>query len=269
MTFEKYAERTLRKLERAVELYGKHVFVPILRPYRVYALETPEHLRKPPARECMKPIEPGACWGGEYQNIWLAADFEVPAEAEGQCLCAAPDADAVEVLCFKDGKPSGIINSKNRFIGGNHSVMFVCGQARASERVELAFECYAGHTCLGTQPGENPDMDEDKADEAAFRHTYRGITVYAMDEEVKNAVFDLASAVQLAGLNEDNYASQWAYECLQNAFPSIIQDEHGLSQRDFTESARKISAAATEESTPPESALWKPAAARPAGAGFT
>ena len=243
MTFEKYTQRTLHKLENAVELYGKHIFVPILRPSTVYALETPEHLRRPPARESMKPIEPGTGWGGEYRNIWLETEIEVPLEAEGKCLCAAPDADAVEVLCFKNGKPSGIINSKNRFIGGNHSVMFVCGQAKAKERIALAFECYAGHTCLGTQPTENPDMNEEEVDQAAFMHTYRGVTVYAMDEDVKNAVFDLASAVQLAGLNADNYASQWAFECLQNAFSSIIQDEHGLSQQDFTESAKKISAA--------------------------
>ena len=92
------------------------------------ALETMDHLRLPPDAAAMTEIAPGTEWGSEYGNIWLKTKLTVPAEADGEILCAIPDADAVEILCFKDGKPAGIINSKNNFIGGEHPAFFITGR---------------------------------------------------------------------------------------------------------------------------------------------
>ena len=243
MTFDKYVQRFLGKIEQTLELYGRHIFTPVLKAENVLALETQEHLRRPPAPESMRPIQDGANWGREYSNIWLCARVRVPEAAEGRTLCAVPEADAVEILCFKNGSPRGIINSKHRFIGGNHSVMFVDYGAKAGEEIDLAFECYAGHTVLGTQPREGIDLDEEHPDQAKFTHIYNGLKLYVMNEAVKDAVFDLSCALQMAKLNEDNYASQHAYECLKDAFPHVIQEFVGASEDEITASCQKISEA--------------------------
>ncbi len=243
MTFDKYVQRFLGKIEQTLELYGRHIFTPILKVEDVLALETDEHLRRPPSPETMRPIKDGESWGREYSSIWLSARVRVPEAASGQTLCAVPEADAVEILCFKNGSPRGIINSKNRFIGGNHSVMFVDYAARAGEEIDLAFECYAGHTVLGTQPREGVDLDEEHVDQAKFSHVYNGLKLYVLNETVKNAVFDLSCALQMARLSEDNYASQHAYECLKDAFPHIIQEFVGTGGEEITESCRKVSQA--------------------------
>ncbi|MBR5380537.1 MAG: alpha-mannosidase [Clostridia bacterium] len=240
MTFEKYVERTLGKIENTLELYGRHIFRPLFSVDTVLGMETQEHLRLPPPDADMAPIAPGTAWGKEYGNLWLKCRLNVPEAADGRILCALCKSDAVEILCFKDGKPAGIINSKNRFIGGNHSVMFVSPRACAGAEIELAFECYSGHTCLGTQPVENYDADEDTVNEAAFRHVYSGIDICVMNETVRDAVFDMATAVQLARLPADNYASQKAYRCLVDALPHIIQDQRGVSEEEIVSSAEKI-----------------------------
>ena len=229
MNFDKYVDRTLRKIESTVEFYGRHIFKPVLTLENVTALFTDEHLRLPPEAG-LSPIAPGTVWGKEYSNMWLKTTVTVPDEADGKILCAIPEANAVEILCFKNGKPAGIINSKNKFVGGDHSVMFVDKCAKAGDTIELAFECYAGHTCLGTQPGENPDADEENINQAEFSHVYNGTKIYVLDTLLRDCTFDLSAVIQLANLKKDNFVSMKAYQCLKNAFPYIIQDQKGVSE---------------------------------------
>ncbi|MBQ4353568.1 MAG: alpha-mannosidase [Clostridia bacterium] len=238
MNNNSYISRTTDKFESVLNLYARRIFKTIAKAEDVYAFETMEHLRLPPELSDMKPITDGANWGGEYANIWLRTSYTVPAEADGKILGAIPDCDAVEVLCFKNGKPSGIINSKNRFIGGEHSAMFISTDAKAGETVDLAFECYAGHTCFGTQPYDNYTLDESKPWD--YNHTYRGIRIVVMDTVMRDFVFDLATVLQLAKLPGENFAAMKAYECLMNAFPYLIQDTRSADDDEITESAKKI-----------------------------
>ena len=179
-----YIGRTYRKFESVLELYAAHILKPVGQADAVLGYETDEHLRLPPDRSLMKPVEPGTAWGHEWGNLWLTTTYVVPECADGEILCAIPDANAVEILCFKNGKPAGIINSKNHFIGGEHPAFFVSFDAKAGETFELSFECYAGHTCFGTQPYDQYGRDESVSDK--FDHVYSGIHFCVMDKLVKD-----------------------------------------------------------------------------------
>ena len=240
MNYDKYAERLITKIERTIELYGRHIFLPISKVNHVLAYRTKDHLRMPPENKVMKEIYVPEVWGGEYENVWLKAIITVPENADKKILCAIPDVDAVEILCWKNGRPNGIINSKNKFVGGNHCVMFVDAEAKAGQQIEIAFECYAGHKRLGTQPGDNLDADETGVREEDFYHTYNGITLYIMDTIIRDCVFDLATVVQLAQLDASNYTSLQAYQCLKKAFPYIIQDQKLSTDKEIHDSAVKI-----------------------------
>ncbi len=241
MLYEKYAERKLRKIQKSLELYSRYLFVRIFEIDSVLALETHDQLRIPPESDSMNRICKGTQWGTEYSNLWLRFKLSVPDEAEGTIICAIPDTGAIETLCFKNGIPSGIINSKNKFIGGNHSFMFVTPNAKTGEEYDIAFECYAGHTKLGTRPLEKYDVDETVINQNDFRHLYNGIRVCKMDTLIRDCIFDMSVALQLAQLPEDNYMSQRAYEYMEEAYKYFIQDPMTVSDEYLRESAKIIS----------------------------
>ena len=239
MNNARYIERTHKKFESVLELYAAHIFKTVDAPAEVYALHTPEHLRKPPVTEEMAPIAPGTKWGEEWGNMWLRTSYTVPAELEGQQLCVIPDVNAVEILCFKNGKPAGIINSKNQFIGGTHSAMFVEASAKAGTTIDLAFECYAGHDCLECMPYENYDRDETAPQN--FTHLYEGVRIVVLDKVIRDFVFDTATALQLAQLPGENFAGMKAHQCLMAAFPYLIQDVRQATEEELRASAAKVS----------------------------
>ncbi|MGN1345381.1 MAG: alpha-mannosidase [Eubacteriales bacterium] len=233
-----YIERTYRKFDNVLELYARYILRSVMTTERALAVETTEHLRRPPEDADLQEIVPGTAWGAEYSNLWLKTTVTVPKEADGEIFCAVPDVNATEILCFKNGKPAGIINSKNRFIGGDHSFMFVDSCAKAGETIDLAFECYAGHFCAGTQPYEHYGSDEDHTN---YRRTYGGITFSIIDKVVRDFVFDVSTVLQLARLPGENFAAMKAHECLMSAFPYLIQDPAQASLDEIRESCRIIS----------------------------
>ena len=239
MKNDKYIARTHQKFENVLELYAAHIFKTVATLDKVYALHTPEHLRKPPVLDSMTEIAPGTKWGEEWGNMWLRASYTVPAELDGQQLCVIPDVNAVEILCFKNGAPAGIINSKNKFIGGEHCAMFMEASAKAGETIELAFDCYAGHDCLDCMPYDNYDRDESAPQD--FTHMYQGVRIVALDKVIRDFVFDTATALQLAKLPGENFAGMKAHQCLMAAFPYLIQDVKQATEEELQASAAKIS----------------------------
>ena len=239
MNNDKYIERTHKKIEAVLELYAAHIFRTVGTPDKVYAYHTPEHLRKPPVAEQMTEIVPGTKWGEEWGNMWLHTSYTVPAELDGEQLCVIPDANAVEILCFKNGKPAGIINSKNQFIGGTHSAMFVEASAKAGTTIELDFECYAGHDCLECMPYENYGRDETAPQD--FTRLYEGVRMVVVDKAIRDFVFDTATALQLARLPGENFAGMKAHQCLMAAFPYLIQDVDQATEEELRISAAKVS----------------------------
>ncbi|MBP3918056.1 MAG: alpha-mannosidase [Clostridia bacterium] len=248
MNQQAYINRTYKKFDNVLELYAKKIFHVIGRADAVSAYETDEHLRLPPDANQTKPIAPDTTWGHEWGNLWLTASYTVPACADGKTLCVLCDAEAVEILCFCNGKPAGIINSKNRFLGGEHSAMFLASPAKAGETYSLAFECYAGHTCLGCSPYENYDRDESLHD--ACIHTYHGIFFAVMDTLMRDFVFDLSTVLQIARLPGENFTAMRAHECLMKAFPYLIGDVASASEEELhasCETIRSILAPALEK----------------------
>ena len=240
----KYAERTFGKIEKALEFYAPRMFRTCAHAEQVLHMTTTEHLRKPPAPETMTPIAPGTEWGGNYNNLWLYTRLTVPEEAEGKILCALPDLDAREIFCFKDGKPAGIINFKNCFIGGNHSVMYVDFCAKAGQMLELAFECYAGHDFLTGVPENSYDRDNRDhwlVDERnSVTHSYQGIRLLTVDPVIQDMIYDAKTVLQLAQLPEDNAAALEAHRCLMNAFSCFVQDVRNASDQELHDSAAKV-----------------------------
>lgn len=234
-----YAERTLKKISLLPELYAPYMFRTVCMAEHVQFMETQEHLRRPPEYSCLSPIEEGTVWGKEYSGMWLRTSYTVPEELSGKILCAIPDCEAVEVLCFKNKVPSGIINSKNQFIGGQHSAMFLTTDAKAGETFDIAFECYAGHTCLGCAPYDQYTADEEE--QRDYSHTYRGIRIVMMDTQIRDFIFDLITVQQMAMLPEENFVSKRAFECIMDAYPYMIQDVRSASEEELLESVRKVS----------------------------
>lgn len=238
MNQQRYIDRTLRKFDNILELYAKKIFRVIGSADDVCAYATDEHLRVPPERALTSPIAPETRWGHEWGNLWLQTSYTIPNEAEGKTVCVFCDAEAVEILCFRNSKPAGIINSKNNFLGAMHSAMFLASGAKAGETYDIAFECYAGHTCLGCSPYDNYERDESVCD--SCEHTYHGIRFAVMDELYRDFCFDLSTALQIARLPGDNFTAMRAHECLMAAFPYLIGDIQSAGEEELRESCEKI-----------------------------
>ncbi len=237
MNNKPYIERTYKKFDTVLPLYAARIFKTVEKTASVYGMETQDHLRTVPNKALLREIPNGYEWGEEYGNLWLVTDYTVPAELDGQILCAIPEANATEILCFKNGKPAGIINSKNHFIGGEHSAMFVSPSAKAGETISLAFECYAGHDCLGTFPYDNYNNDGHKG---YYRRSYDGIRIAVVDTLMLDFVFDLSTVLQIAALPEDNFIAMKAHECLMDAFPYLLQDLASADEEEIRYSCEKV-----------------------------
>ncbi len=234
-----YINRTHGKFESVLNYYAEKIYKPVLDIENVLALETKEHFRVPPKASEMHPIKKGDKWGEEYGNMWLSCEVTVPEECEGKLIGAFPTGRAREILCFKNGVPTGMINSTNRFIGGEHSCMILSASAKAGEKYELSFECYAGHTDFGCAPYDSYMRDENAKDD--YTLTYEGIKLVVLDQVINDFVFDVATVLQLAKLPSDNYASMKAHQALFDAFPYLIQDIRCASDDEIHESCKKVS----------------------------
>ena len=236
---QRYDDRTFRKFIDAMPLYAKRMFRKTADADGVLKYETVEHLRVPPKKETMTPITPGEKWGGEYASMWLKFSYTVPAELDGRQIYVIQNCDAVEVLCFTNGRSQGIINQKNDFIGGGHSAYLITNKAKAGETYEVDLECYAGHTCLGTAPYDNYERADDAKDD--FTRTYNGLSICVLEEDIRDAIFDVMTTVQLAKLKEGNFVSCKARDCLFDAFPYLIQDVRRASYDELIAASKKLS----------------------------
>ena len=240
MNQQAYINRTYRKFDNVLRMYADKMFRVIGNAETVTAYETDEHLRVPPDKALLSPIAPETRWGHEWGSIWLNTTFTVPEEANGQTVTVFCDAEAVEIMCFRNGKPAGIINSKNDFLGGMHSAMFLVPQAKAGDTYDIAFECYAGHTCLGDAPYNNYWRDESVHD--SCEHTYHGIRFAVLDTLYRDFCFDLSIVLQIARLPGENFTAMRAHECLMAAFPYLIGDIKSADEEELRASCEKIRA---------------------------
>jgi len=219
MNYDQYSGRTLSKLRQVNELYSALMFEKLETVSEVAAFCTQEHLRLPPEAG-WESIKSGHKWGGEWQNIWLKFTYTVPANAAGKALYVKPHTNATETLCFTDGVPCGIINSKNNFLGGEHSAVFLTADAKPGDTFDLAYECYAGHYCVGTSPYDSYGRSEPGAHD--FDKTFGGVDILVMDKDIGQMIYDLKSVLQIASLPSDNFVRMKAREALEKVYSDLI-----------------------------------------------
>jgi len=231
MNYESYTDKLLLQYRNALELLVKRIYVPVKHLDSVQGLRTQEHLRVPPT-EGLSEIRTGDSWGGRWQNLWLCFDLEIDESMVGKEIWLIPKTGAVEVLCFRNGVPYGIINSKNQeYIGGQHAAMFAA-TCREPGSYHIGFECYAGHVDAMTGGDESQNV-----------HTFEGVDICVLDADLTKMVFDVHTVLQLADLPEDNFARGKALRALRDAFPYYIQNPRDYSQDELDEAARKVSQA--------------------------
>jgi hypothetical protein len=136
MIYEKYNERLYNKFDSANKIYADLILRKVGELINAKSYKTREHLRAIPISGWQS-IEKGSSWGGEWENIWIKGTAVVPKEAEGKKLYAVAKTGAREILYFKNGKPSGIFNSQNDFIGGDHGAQLITGCGKTGEEFEL------------------------------------------------------------------------------------------------------------------------------------
>ncbi|MFA6948944.1 MAG: hypothetical protein WCQ72_08175, partial [Eubacteriales bacterium] len=219
MIYDSYFGRIWDKLSKVTQIYCELMFKTAGELSGCEYYETDEHLRKPP-EDGWKPLEGGKRWGGEWQNMWVRGKAVVPASAAGKKLYVKPDTSAVEILCFRDGKPSGIINSKGSDVmNGLHSASFITDGAREGDEYDIALECYAGHFCVGTSPYDNYGKTE--PDEHDFDRVYHKTELVTLDEDVCGFVFDLKTVLALARYTDDANAVKAK---AKNTLEAVLED---------------------------------------------
>lgn len=235
-----YNRHTYDKIAAVVKYYSDYIFEKICDITDVLAFETSEHLRTPPSNDLYSPVEMGHAWGGEWNNMWLHTEVVTPECAAGKTLCIRPVTGAAEILCFRNGIPSGIINGKDYFIGGMHCVMYLSRNAVPGERFTADFECYAGHDCPGTTIYDNYGKSHTGD---AFRRTLSKMYLCTVNETFNKCVFDMQTVLQFAALPDVNFLKMKAHDALAAAFPHVILDPVNASYDEMLESAEKIIAA--------------------------
>ncbi len=209
---EKLNDRIYRKLERVLPIYERLIYQKVGELEQAEGFLTKEHLRSVPSAG-FTPIEKGTEWGGEWQNLWVRGTFTVTDALDGRDLYVISACGGIEELFFLNGVPKGLFNTKNRdFVGGNHAAQYL-GKGKAGETLSLAFECYAGHFCVGTAPYSNygyPDIPEEN-----YGQTYEGAEICTRNEEIFTLIFDLKELLGAAyHLPQDEFVSAKARKAL-------------------------------------------------------
>lgn len=214
-----------------LHIYQKYLFTKVGTLQNAKRFETKEHMRKPPA-DGWADAQPGYNWGGEWQNLWVKGDFSVPECLAGKKLYAVSNCGGVEQLLFINGVPKGIYNTKHRdFIGGDHASQYI-GLFNAGEKFELAFECYAGHFCVGTSPYENydyPDMPE-----PSYAWQYNGVEICTRDDDLLTLICDVKELLNaVKRIPENNFLSARAKKTLREVNDVLMLYPKHSSKEEF------------------------------------
>ncbi|MBQ4245053.1 MAG: alpha-mannosidase [Clostridia bacterium] len=219
---ERLKERVFRKLERTLTIYNDLVYEKVGEIENPQSFSTTEHLRSVPGSG-FAPIERGTRWGGEWVNCWIKGGFTVPENCDGKAVYALSLCGGREQLFFVNGVPKGIYNSKNGdIIGGNHNCQYM-GKFRAGEKVELAFECYAGHFDVDTDPYNNYNYPDIPAGD--YSHTFDGVNICTRNEDIFTLVIDIRELLSAAtSLPETDFARPRARNALEKIADTLVLD---------------------------------------------
>ena len=77
MYYENLKNRIYEKLDHALHIYEKLIYMKVGELQDPEGFFTKEHLRSVPA-EGFAPIAKGTAWGGEWENLWVKGSYTVP-----------------------------------------------------------------------------------------------------------------------------------------------------------------------------------------------
>ncbi|MCR5781397.1 MAG: hypothetical protein K6G90_01535, partial [Clostridia bacterium] len=219
MSEEAIFGRLCEKFREMTAVYEKLLYTPVGTVSDFYGLQTKEHFRSVP-ESGFEPIAPGTSWGGAWQNLWVKCAYTVPEEAEGKKLYILSSCGGREQLQFIDGVPKGIYNSgAHRTLGDNHDAQYL-GIGRADREYELAFECYAGHFDVDTDPYNNYDYPDIPMPE--FRHTFGGVKVCTRDDELYTLLYDIRELINLSRAGHIPFVAGKAKQALRRIDETIV-----------------------------------------------
>jgi alpha-mannosidase len=223
MIHTKHRGKTLGKLKKLDEVYTSLIFVKIGE-IAVDFFETEEHrYQVPGSKEEWQTAQQGQTWGKEWSSAWFKGQYTVPEALHGQKLFIRAQTDGVETLFWVNGKPSGIFTHKHEAANrGNHHTLLLTEEAQTGASLELAFEAYAGHPCVGTQPYQLSEGNFSGTQR--YERTFHSIDVMIRRDDVNDFVFDLRTLQQVASAGAvDPFRRAKIENALLELFPLLVQ----------------------------------------------
>jgi alpha-mannosidase len=191
-----HIQKTLGKLRKLEEVYESLIYYKADE-VQVNYFETVEHLYTVPGEEAdWLPAGKDLVWGRPWGSAWFNGSYQIPQSLHGRKLFIQAKTDGVETFFWVDGRPKGIFtHPKDAANRGNHRTLLLAEQARAGDVYELAFEGYAGHPCVGTQPYQSYESGDGSP--IRYERVFRSIDVVLCREDVQDFVFNLRTLNQI------------------------------------------------------------------------
>ena len=230
MIHSNHVNKTLGKLRKLDEIYSNLIFNKIGEVETAF-FETDEHCYQvPEGSEAWHPAMSGDQWGKEWGSAWFKGQYSVPDELHGSKLYIRAETDGVETFFWVNGKPNGIFtHPKEAANRGNHHTLLLVDEAQKGTVYELAFEAYASHPCVGTQPYQVSEASF--SGEQRYNRIYTSINVMLCREDVKDFVFDLRTLLQVAGSGAvDPFRRAKIENALLALFPILVQSPNEVPE---------------------------------------
>lgn len=191
-------ERMLSKL-RQLELSLEPYVFQKQSELSVESFQTEEQLYTAPAdKSKYSPVKPGDKWGGERCYCWFTSEYTVPSELAGQPIYIYPHFGSYEALLYVNGIPYGNFAYKISLTDhGNHYCDLLALEPKANQKIDIAFEAYAGHFLIGTQPFENFKRSD-------FKYTFESIDICTKNQDIADFIYDLRTLNQMAACMDKN-----------------------------------------------------------------
>jgi len=239
--------KIIRKLVSIEEAYEELIFKPVQAVDVSHVNVKREHHRQCPsgANFKWKKVERGFKWGKAWESTWFRAEVVLPESLVGKKVFVAAETGAVECMMEVDGELKGLFNSSKE-VGarGNHHHCLMAMQGQKKKKYTLAFEAYAGHPCVGTQPRD--PRGNSTGDPTSYIHAYRGIFLCEKREDVADFVFDLKVLNELVeSLDNESFRANKLVIELAKVYEVVHQDPTDYpeeSWRPLLKKARKLMA---------------------------
>ncbi len=201
----------------------------------VKGFETKEHLYEIPTNDSLySNVAKGDMWGCEHSYCWFKGDYTVPAELDGVALYAYPHLGSYETMLWVDNVPFGTFAYKIAPTGhGNHYCDLIKLKPKAGEKIELAFEAYAGHFVIGCYPFE-------VAEPRTFNYEFESIDICTKNQDIADFIFDLKALNQLAKtMDEYSFRRGDVINCLTEVHKIVYYSPDHTDESIWREALKK------------------------------